>query len=110
MSIFLCPSDIGNLGIFSFWVTVWRPFSTTFGGMSLGCCISGRPLNLVRSPFIRKSSFRCSVWSSLFDLVNISICFVVKKRPELTRKFEGHVRAAVEYASTIDDFDQLVDP
>ena len=44
------------------------------------------------------------------DLINISTCFVVKKRLELKSKFEGHIQAIVEYASTIDDFDELVDP
>ena len=36
--------------------------------------------------------------------------FTVKDRPELEGRFEEHVRAAIEYASTIDDFDDLVDP
>mgnify|MGYP006992919044 CR=1 FL=1 len=36
--------------------------------------------------------------------------FTVRDRPELESKFEERVRAAVEYASTIDDFDDLVDP
>ena len=45
-----------------------------------------------------------------FDLMNISTCFVVKKRLELETKFEGCIQATVEYVSTIDDFDELVDP
>ena len=48
-SIYLCPSLIGNLGTFSCPVMVGRPFLTIFGGMSLGCCVGGRFLNLVRS-------------------------------------------------------------
>ena len=36
--------------------------------------------------------------------------FIVKDRPELESRFEERVRAAVKYASTIDDFDDLVDP
>ena len=36
--------------------------------------------------------------------------FTVKDRPELKSKFKEHVRVAVEYASIIDDFDDLVDP
>jgi len=42
--------------------------------------------------------------------MNISTCFVVKKRLELESKFEGCIQATVEYVSTIDDFDELVDP
>ena len=36
--------------------------------------------------------------------------FIVKDRPELESRFEERVRATVKYASTIDDFDELVDP
>ena len=36
--------------------------------------------------------------------------FIVKDRPELESRFEEHVRAAIRYASTIDDFDKMVDP
>ena len=53
--IYLRPSGIESLGIILCQVTVGRPFPTTFRGMSLGCCIGGRPLNLVCSPLVRKS-------------------------------------------------------
>ena len=36
--------------------------------------------------------------------------FIVKDRPELESRFEERVRATVKYVSTIDDFDELVDP
>ena len=36
--------------------------------------------------------------------------FTVKDRPELESKFDERVRAVVEYTSTIDDFEDLVDP
>ena len=36
--------------------------------------------------------------------------FTVRDRPELESKFEERVRTTVEYASPIDDFDDLVDP
>ena len=36
--------------------------------------------------------------------------FTVRDRPELESRFEERVRATVMYASTIDDFDDLVDP
>ena len=34
----------------------------------------------------------------------------MKKRPKLKDKFEERVLEAVKYASTIEDFDELVDP
>lgn len=37
-------------------------------------------------------------------------CFVVKERLELESKFEERVQEAIRYTSTIDDFDELVDP
>ena len=36
--------------------------------------------------------------------------FIVRDHPEVESRFEECVHAAVEYASTIDDFDDLVDP
>ena len=36
--------------------------------------------------------------------------FVVKERPKLESKFDERVQAAVEYARTIEDFDELIDP
>ena len=46
-------------------------------------------------------------WSS--DLFLLSY-FAVKARPELESKFEEQVQAAIKYARTIDDFDELIDP
>ena len=37
-------------------------------------------------------------------------CFIVRDHPKLESRFEERVWAAVEYVSTIDDFDDLVDP
>ena len=36
--------------------------------------------------------------------------FVVKKRPDLESKFDERVQAAVKYARTIEDFNELIDP
>ena len=36
--------------------------------------------------------------------------FTVRDRPELKSRFEECVRTAVEYVSTINEFDDLVDP
>ena len=49
----------------------------------------------------------------LFDLVVLlTLCifrFVVKEHPELKSRFERRVQEAIKYASTIEDFDELVD-
>ena len=36
--------------------------------------------------------------------------FTVNDRPELESKFKDPIRAAIKYASTINDFDDQVDP
>ena len=81
----------------------------TFGGTSLGCCVSGRPLCLVR--LLLK---RCSPFLFSFTLAIIPdpcvLHFVVKERPELESGFDERVQAAVEYARTIEDFNELIDP
>ena len=45
-------------------------------------------------------------------MANLSVCCVctVKKRLKLKNRYKRHVEAATEYAKTIDDFDNLVDP
>ena len=81
----------------------------TFGGTSLGCCVGGRPLCLVR--LLLK---RCSPFLFSFTLAIIPdpcvLHFVVKERPELESGFDERVQAAVEYARTIEDFNELIDP
>ena len=51
-SICLRPSVIGSLGTSLCRVTIGRPSKMTSGGMSLGCCVGGKPLDLVRLPCI----------------------------------------------------------
>ena len=81
----------------------------TFGGTSLGCYVGGRPLCLVR--LLLK---RCSPFLFSFTLAIIPdpcvLHFVVKERPELESGFDERVQAAVEYARTIEDFNELIDP
>ena len=36
--------------------------------------------------------------------------FIVKERPDLESKFDEWVQAAVKYARTIEDFNELIDP
>ena len=75
---------------------------------SLGCCVSGRPLNMVHHLFVRNFSLIILVvltwfWPSSF-------CFAVKKHLKLEVKFKRHVQATIECSKTIEDFDELVDP
>ena len=95
-----------------FFVSVGRPFLMTSGGMSLGCCIDGRHLNLVHLPCIFFFFFLVYLFTLIIpsDLVCVFFYFIVKDHPELESRFEERVRAAVKYVSTIDDFDDLVDP
>ena len=51
-------------------------------------------------------SFLTCVYFILFYF----FCFTVKDRLELDSRFEERVCAIVEYVSTINDFDDLVDP
>ena len=93
----------------------------TSRGMSLGYCVSGRPLYLVH--------LLCIVLFFFFRLLAQTICpdlhvlfififyffiffifFTTKDCPELESRFAERVRVAIEYASTIDDFDDFVDP
>ena len=38
------------------------------------------------------------------------LLFTVKERPDLDNKFDGRVQAAVQYAATIEDFNELINP
>ena len=38
------------------------------------------------------------------------LLLTVKERPDLDNKFDGQVQAAVKYAATIEDFNELIDP
>ena len=47
-----------------------------------------------------------AIFLDLFLLLH----FVVKERLELESKFDERVQAAIEYARTIEDFNELIDP
>ena len=107
------PSVIGSLGTSLCQVTVGRLSLTTSGGMSLGCCVGGRPLYLVRLLCIFLFFVRLLAWTVRPDLcvfvvvVFYLFIFTIKDRLELESRFAERVRVAIEYVSTIDD---LVDP
>ena len=98
--IFRHPFVTGNLDISLYQATVGRLFLMTFSGTSLGCCIGRRPLCLVHFLFI------LAITPDPFLL----LYFVAKERPELESRFSGRVQVAVEYARTIEDFNELIDP
>ena len=66
---------------------------------------------MVRLLFKRCSSF---LLFSFFNLGHYSdpcvLPFTVKERPGLESKFDERVQAAVKYAGTIEDFNELIDP
>ena len=83
-----------------------------FGGTSLGCYAGGRPRCLVRLLFKR-----CSPFLLIFFFFNTGhysdpcvLPFAVKERPNLESKFDKQVQAAVKYARTIEDFNELINP
>ena len=84
-----------------------------FGGTSLGCCAGGRPRCLVRLLFKRCSPFLL-LFFFFFNPSHYSdpcvLPFTVKERPDLESKFNERVQAAVKYARTIEDFNELIDP
>ena len=94
----------------------------TFGGMSLGCCVSGRPICLVRLLLMRCLYIYIYIYIIFFIIFNLLfilvitldpfllLYFVAKERLELESKFNERVQATVEYVRTIDDFDELIDP
>ena len=84
----------------------------TFGGTSLRCCAGGRPRCLVRLLFKRCSPFLL-LFFFFFNPGHYSdpcvLPFTVKERPDLESKFNERVQAAVKYARTIKDFNELID-
>jgi len=52
--------------------------------------------------------------SFVYIMLSLTLLFVVscvvKRRPKLKSRYRQRVDAAIEYAKTIDDFDDLVNP
>ena len=111
-SICIHPSIIGSLGTSLCQVIVGRPFLTTSGGMSIGYYVGGRPLNLVHLPCIFFFLFGLSFYLDrpFWPCVCFFFCVIVRDHPKLESRFEERVWAAVEYVSTINNFDDIVDP
>ena len=51
--------------------------------------------------------FVLHIWSSL---TTCSLSFAVKRRPKLKSKYQGRVEKAIEYAKSIESWDDLLDP
>ena len=108
--IFRRPFIIGSLDIFLYWATVGRLFLMTFGGTSLGCCAGGRPLCLVHLLLMRCPPFFFLLILAIIPNLFLLLHFVVKQHLELESRFDERVQAAAEYARTIEDFNELIDP
>ena len=63
------------------------------------------PLLVCLFTFCYTSCFNLS-----FSNLSLLTCLVVFDRPALEECYQGRVRATLEFAFTIDDFDNLVDP
>ena len=50
--------------------------------------------------------FVLSIWSSL---TLFAVFFVVKRRPKLKSKYQDYVEKEIEYAKTVESWDDLVD-
>ena len=108
LSTFLRPFVIGSLDIFFVSGNGWETLSDDFWGdvPRLLCRWETPCLSVFASMFLL-----FIVLSVLIIILTLHhFCFVVKKRHELEDKFEERVLEAVKYASTIEDFYELVDP
>ena len=82
-----------------------------FGVTSLGCLLLERPES--RCVVFLQVLFPFLFFSFIFFIIaNFLVCCVcvVKKCPKLKNRYKSRIEAAVDYAKTIDDFDDLVDP
>ena len=120
--VYPCHFTTRSLSISSSLEIVGKPSQTTFRETYLGCCVGKGHLSLVCLP----SFLFCFVFCFLFflnifyykylPLVRLTlmpcICLLLttKARPKLKSTYKNYVKNATEYASTIDDFDKLIDP
>ena len=77
-SLLIClhPSVIGSQGTSLYQVTVGRLSLTTSRGMSLGCCVDGRPLYLVRLLCI-VLFFVCLLAWTIHPILCVCVCVCV---------------------------------
>ena len=75
--------------------------------ISQGCSVGGNPkLRCVNvSPCLL--IFVLLLWSSLTPFV---VSLAVKRRPKLKSKYQSRVEKAIEYTSSIESWEDLVDP
>ena len=87
-----------------------KPFRMTFGETYLGCCVGE---GLGASSFISASCcffFRYLPLARLTLTPRIRLLLVAKIHPKLKSRYKSCVKSATEYAGTVDDFDELIDP
>ena len=109
LSTFLRPFVIGSLDIFFVSGNGWETLSDDFWGdvPRLLCRWETPCLSVFASMFLLFSVL--VVLIVLLTLCNFSYS-VVKELPELESQFEERIQEAIKYVSTIDDFDELVNP
>ena len=114
-SLGTCPhrSGIGSPDSFLSTGMSLRPFLVKFGETSLGCSVGGEPQVQVRCLSTSTSSilliyFFQLIFCHLLTSLLVIQC-TVKRWLKLKSRYRQRVEAAIEYARTIEDFDDLVD-
>ena len=100
----LLPFVTGSHDISSFLDLDRKPYLTTCGVRSRGCYRNGKSLLLVSLFLI--DCFEFYFFSNLFFVSS----FAVANYPLLEEHYQGRIEAALEFALTIDNFVELVDP
>ena len=100
----LLPFVIGSHDISSFLDLDGKPYLTTCGVRSRGCYRNGESLLLVSLFLI--DCFEFYFFSNLFFVSS----FAVANYPLLEEHYQGQIKAALEFALTVDNFVELVDP
>ena len=100
----LLPFVTGSHDISSFLDLDRKPYLTTCGVRSRGCYRNGKSLLLVSLFLI--DCFEFYFFSNLFFVSS----FAVANCPLLEEHYQGQIKAALEYALTVDNFVELVDP
>ena len=94
---------IGNHDISLFLNLDGKPCLTTYGMKSRGCYGNRKSLLLVRLFFL-------FIKLVVLSLPFFFFFFAVADHPLLEERCQGRIKAALEFALTVDDFNKLVDP
>ena len=80
-----------------------------FRVISPDCYVGGKSQNLVHCFFEKTLNFFLLLFNMILIFV-LCACLSVIVRPKLKSRYKGRVKVAFDYAKTIDDFNNLIDP